>query len=252
MHELRINEHNYVAYRPTPWDARVFGFPTNELLDIRYEDMDAACRLLELFDQNNIREGIRFTYTRINATDKVLRYVLSRFSYYYAETSFFLTMNSIQKQDFAARFRNDLPLTEPAPADLEQIRIIARDSFDFSRFHEDYHIDEAKARDRYYRWIDDLVGQGKKFLVYKTGDVVKSFLAYSLSEGTVDLILAGSRKGNEMVSYYFWPSFMTYFQGLKCSRAKTVISASNTGIINLYAKLDFKFERTMLGFHKMY
>lgn len=252
MEMITLDKDSCMTYRPTPWDTRVFGFKTNEILDIRYPHRSALDHLLDIFDRNNRAEEVQFTYTRIDAGDKLLRHALQSFSFYYAETSFALSMNDVEKQDFGARFRNDLQLTPPDSSDYDQIKTISRTNFHYSRFHDDFNIEEEKARDRYYLWIDDLREQGKRFLVYKTDNVVKSFLAYDFVDDCVDLILAGSKKGSDIISFYFWPSFMTHFQKLGYKKAKTIISASNIGIVNLYARLNFKFERTMLGYHKMY
>jgi len=252
MDTLRIDEHNYILSRPTPWDERVFGFKTNELVDVRYQDIESLRHLIALFDRSNRESNVRFSYTRVNTEDKLLRHVLSSFSFYYAETSLSVGINKMDKQDFGANFKNDLPLTVPDTSDYDQIKEIARSSFDYSRFHEDYNIDIEKARDRYFYWIDDLVAQGKQALIYKRDGIVKSFLFYERHDASVDLILAGSIRGSDILSYYFWPSFMTYLQQGGCKKATTVISASNIGILNLYARLNFKFEKTLIGFHKMY
>jgi len=252
MDKVIVDEKNYIVYRPTPWDARVFGFNTNEILEVHYEDLNVLIRMLQLFDQYNHEVNVRFTYTRVDTADAVLRHALTKCSYYYAETSMRVTLPHMERENFGTRFKNDLPLTLPGEADFHQIREIARSSFDYSRFHEDYNVDKEKARARYYYWVDDLIAQGKNVFVFKTDSIVKCFLFYDTHDETVRLILGGSRRGSDTLSYYFWPSFLTHFQRKGFTRTTALISASNIGILNLYARLNFKFEQTLIGFHKFY
>ena len=250
--EIRIDDQNVLIHRDTPWDAKSFGFNTNEILSLKYTDNDAAKQLLKMFDYQCKEREITFSYTRIEAEDKWLRNILPQLGFYYAETTLYLTKNDLVKENFGTCFKNDLPLSVPDAKDFEQIRNIARNDFNYSRFHEDLNINNNAARQRYYNWIDDLQKQNKQFVQYKQNDEVISFLAYEIDGDKVDLILAGSVADKGFVSFGFWASFLTFFQKLGVKRAKTVISASNIGIMNLYSKLNFKFDKSMLGFHKFH
>jgi hypothetical protein len=250
MNRIEINTDNYLEYRDTPWDARAFGFKTNELLEIKFESIRNLQFLIDEYIRYTKENNIKFCYTRIPSDEIQLRKVLQEKGFYYAETSYYLSKIITKRDNFGRIFKNDLIIAPPVDDDFEAIRNIARDAFNFSRFHEDCNIDIAKARDRYYNWVDDLRNQGKHFLAYKINQELISFLAYNTSEKELDLILAGTVAGKGMISFNFWASFMTYFQNQGYSRAKTVISASNIGIVNLYSRLDFKFDKLMLGFHK--
>lgn len=253
MKEIKLDDNNILTYRLTPWDARVFGFNTIEILTIQYKNIENIELLLNEFDKICSQENIKFAYTRINSQDKLLRHALTQNNYYYAETSFYLTKNDIQKEDFSKNFRNELILTEPTEEDFEIIKSIAKNDFNYSRFHEDNNIKIEDARNRYFYWIDDMRKQNKKFLVYKINNEVISFLGYNLEdETTVDLILAGSEADKGFISLSFWASFMNYFKHSGITKSHTVISASNIGIINLYNKLNFKYEQTMIGYHKFF
>lgn len=252
MQKISVDETNYLVFRPTPWDSKIFGFNTNEILEIHYDDIEKLPALVALFDSHNVREGIKFTYTRIDVGDKALRGVLNKSGFYYAETSLSMKNNKVLTGNYGAIFRNHLELTVPEEADFEHIKIIARDSFSYGRFHEDVSFDEERASARYYNWIDDLRRQSKKFLVYKSNNIVISFLAYEAVDNCVMLVLAGSMREHGLLTPYFWASFMTYFQNKGYKRAHALVSASNIAIINVYVKLNFLVEKALLGFHKRY
>lgn len=253
MNKIELDLYNYLIYRETPWDTKVFGFKTNEILEIKYKNVDNLVKLVKLFDEENIKNNIKFTYARVDANNKALRKIIQDFNFYYAETSLDMVIRDIQRYDFISVFGKELPLIIPDEKDFEEIKNIAKMSFDYGRFHEDYNISEEKAQNRYYFWIDDLKKRNK-FLVYKNKNIVESFLAYQPSKKNKDirLILAGSKKDKAFLSIYFWASFMAYFQKLGYVKINAVISASNISIIRLYFKLNFFVEKTTVGFHKLY
>lgn len=252
MDTLSLDTSNFIEFRATPWDSRVFGFATNEILKVRYETEEGLDQLLTLFDEYNRAENITFTYVRVPGEDARQKAAVQRHGFYYAETSLLLAWDKRNSRASNFALRTGFRLEEPAGEDFERIREIARDSFHHGRFHEDCNIDPVKANQRYYLWIDDLRRQDKKFLVYKSGGKVQSFLVYTLENGQADLVLSGSDASAGFLSCYFWSAFMKYFADSGCRKAQALVSASNLRIINLYSRLDFDCVAMYAGFHKFY
>lgn len=251
MLRISIDDQNYINYRFTPWDSKIFECGTSEILEIYYNNEANLTLLLIDFEKEMDRNKISFTYIRINSNDKLLKVLLQKSGYYFVETSLSVSLNNLRKHNFKSIFRNDLKLIKPDEIDFIQIKSIAQNAFNYGRFHEDLYIDENKAKERYFNWIDDLRKQSKNFLVYKVENEIISFLIYELiNNNTVELILAGSNVNRGLMSPYFWSSFMTYFQENEIKKVKTIISSSNLPILNLYNKFNFTVEETMFGFHK--
>jgi hypothetical protein len=252
MIKKAINASSFLVYRMTPWDERAFGFKTCEIMEISYDSIDNLRLLFQSFEEDISPGGIKFTYTRIDAQDLVLKKYLQEAGFYYVETTFLITLD-LQKNDFSAAFKNNLCLEAPLEEDYAQLKNLARDSFKYGRFHEDANISGETAGRRYYCWIDDLRAQGKKFLIHKDGGEVKAFVVYDdFSSDRVCVIVVGSKSGKGFLTYYLIPSFCTFLKNSGHNKAYGMISAANLGMIMLYARLNIKFEKTLLGFHKFY
>jgi hypothetical protein len=252
MQKIEIDSRNFILFRPTPWDTKVFGFNTNELKRFQYEDSDLLVRLLELLDVYNRRNNIRFIYIRIDANDKVLKKQLQEFGFYYAETTLYLTKKDLQQSEFCLKTKCNLPLITPGEDDFIQIKEIAKNDFSYGRFHEDPYIDTVKARNRYVNWIDEMIKENKEFLVHKRNNTVAGFHVQSIFADICDMILTGTRKELSMISYYFWATVLEDLRRRGIREVGTMISASNVQIVNLYSFFDFRFEKSLVGFHKFY
>lgn len=251
MERIQFGDKTGIIFRKTPWDTDVFGIKTNEILEIYYESEKDLVAILEKFESLNLKAGVRHTTIRIDASDIVLKKNLQRFGFYYAETSLLVSLKKIKNIDFNSIIKGNLALVIPEEKDFSEIAIIARDNIHYGKFHEDQYIDLALARERYYSWINNMKKQKKEFLVFKRSNKVEAFIAYEIEKGLVSLLLGGAR-GENMLTYFFWSSFLTHFQKIKTEKVEALISTSNIGIMNLYSKFGFRFEKSTIGMHKHY
>jgi hypothetical protein len=251
--EIIIDSNNRLEYRKTPWDTRALGFPTNEILSINYSDSLHINQLLRQFSEISQDAGIRFSYCRINSSDIALKNALQKSGYYYAETSALISKHDIHREDFGAIFRNDLVLSIPqTDIEFQQLRLIAQNAFQYSRFHEDPNIELELAKKRYYHWIDDLRAQKCSFLTYSTDGVIHAFFAYTLNNNSATLLLGGSDTGKGFLSPSFWSSCLTDLKNQDIKHASGIISVANIGIFNIYSRFNFTVEKVMLGFHRIF
>jgi hypothetical protein len=250
-YKIELNQANYLTYRPTPWDTKVFGFLTNEIIDIHYDNENYLDELLKRFIEECEVELIRFSYLRIDANDLILKKYLQKNGFYYAETTQIVYNSRLQKLDIDRIYKSTLTIAKPIEVDFKSIKEIAERAFNYSRFHEDNNIPIELSRKRYYDWIDDLVKQNKSFLVHKKDDEIISFMAFEESEVEVEFILGGSDVGKGHISPFFWSALLKYFQDKNINKVKEIkVSAANIGILNLYISFNFKVKKTLLGYHR--
>jgi hypothetical protein len=201
---IEIDSEHRLEYRETPWDTIAFGFPTNEILNIYYSEPILLKQLLTQFEKKSRKNGVRFSYCRINANDIALKNALQKSGYYYAETSAFIYKHDVHREEFSAIFRNDLPLSMPqSELEFQQLQVIAQNAFHHSRFHEDPFIDPALAKKRYYNWINDLRAQECSFLTYSSHGTIQAFIAFVQKKKSVKLILGGSDEGKGFIAPFF-------------------------------------------------
>src|SRR5574340_277567 len=252
MQKLEIDSENYLTFRPTPWDERLFGFGTNEIMEVKARDPELIDSLLRLFDRHNRDNGVKFSYTRVDAESLLLKKKLQEAGFYYAETSFYLARRNFQQAVSHVKRHNLLLLETPCDADFIQIREIAKNDFFHGRFHEDPNIEFPKAQQRYVNIIDDQKNLGRHFSVYRRNGEVLAFHLYMIAGNKCELILSGTKKERSMLSYYFWASLLEELKRDGIEEVTTMVSAANIPVLNLYSFFDFSFMKTLVGFHKMH
>ncbi len=250
MGKIYIDD-SWLEYRETPWDRKSFAMETKEILNVDYESEEKLEALIEEFEADLGGEAL--VYFRRDSNDMTVKKVLLSKGYYIAECACLMKLARFKKVDFGKIYKNDLPLdTDFDEEDIRQLQVIARESFHYSRFHEDPFIDIEKAKKRYENWILDLVEQGKKLFLYRSGKEIISFLFYEVTDSKANLILGGSKDGYGMMTLYFFSTILTHFQKIGIKKIEVMISASNLGILNTYISFGFTAQTTFFDYHKFF
>jgi len=243
---------SWLEYRKTPWDEKSFGIQTKEIMAVEYANEEDLTFLVEEFEKTLASKAL--VYFRRDSNDLVLKKVMLSKGYYIAECACLMKLARFKKVDFGKIYKNDLPLdTDYDKEDIRQLQQIARESFHYSRFHEDPFIDLERAKKRYENWILDLVDQGKELFLYRddNGSIV-SFLFYEIIDQKANLILGGSKDGYGMMTLYFFSTILTHFQKVGIKKIEVMISASNLGILNTYITFGFTAQMTFFDYHKIF
>ncbi|MBW4520944.1 MAG: GNAT family N-acetyltransferase [Scytolyngbya sp. HA4215-MV1] len=176
-----------------------------------------------LIPQSRLVDNIILKNFTLNRLDFVpSRYSLNR-----------LVVQPIDKQNFDIR---------------NNIEEISKNSFIDDRFHLDPNCPDEIADSRFFYWIQDL---------YSDSDVIFYDLEYDreiigfMCRKNTNLILAGFAKKyrNSGLGDFLWLSVMQDMLTRGLSQAHTLISANNTAVLNLYARLGFKFKQPAVTFH---
>jgi len=241
-----------IEYILTPWDTKSLELKTAEIKINTYSDLDTFKADYFAIEEKLLEANVQFVYTRITSFDRSLRYFLQKIGFYFVETSLEFSLNRVQKFE-----KRKLPIIEYKLANEEDhsvIKIIARDSFNFGRFHEDVNVPSANSRLRYYNWIDDLVGQNAEIYVAKVGKEIIGFNIQKIdfSRKAITLVLAGCKSGAEIFSLSLWNEIIYENKIKGFNQINALISASNIGVFNIYNQFNFILKNTYLGFHKKF
>jgi hypothetical protein len=239
-----------INYRLTPWDTKSLNLKTLEITEIQFNTIDEFTEEYSNFENNIIKDGVQFVYTRINAQNFELRRVIQNLGFYFAESSMEVSLSKLEK--FQERKLPKIDFHLPNLDEIEQIRSIAYESFDFSRFHEDFSINGISARERYSNWILDLAENNLDFLVSKIGNQVIGFNIQktNFESKSATLILAGCKRGAELFVMPLWNQILLHNKNIGISKVTTLISSANIGVANVYFQFGFKVNKTLFGFHK--
>lgn len=247
---VEIDKENSIACRLTPWDSKTFGFETAEITSFKCNDLNLGIKLMRELDVFVAQHSIKFIYTRIKSENRIEKEILIKYGFYIAESSLEIFKNNLAKYQFKLPTVSILPFSKEDDTIVNDIKLIARDSFDYSRFHDDVNIEEEKARLRYFNWIDDLLSQGNEayYIEYK-GEII-GFHFQRIKGDHADLILTGCKKGKSELSVPLWHSVFLNLCSRGIKECSTLISSSNAPIINLYIFFQFKVRSSLLGLHK--
>lgn len=251
MTEFALQQNSsHLAARLTPWDERALGFVTAEITALHADDAATARRLLAHMQAWAGEQGVRYLFGRVDANGHLLRDALLEADFQFVETS--LTVSRSGMGNLPPVPRGMLPILRPATTtDIPLLRQIAYDDFGHGRFLEDPAIDATRARQRTANWMEDLVNGGLTYVAESRGRVI-GFHAERAhpSEHRAELLLTGAAASYSMLAMPLWVTALQSLAARDIQQCTTLVSAANTGILNLYARLGFQFNTTLTGFRK--
>ncbi|MDC7807950.1 hypothetical protein PQS31_14140 [Luteimonas sp BLCC-B24] len=236
--------------RLTPWDERALGFVTAEVTHFEAELAQDAAALLAGLEQWASALAVRYLFGRVDANDQLLRAALAAGDFRFVETS--LTVSRSSAHTLPAVPQGMRPSLRPAVADdIPTLRRIAQDDFHHGRFLEDPAIDTRAARARTANWVEDLVAGGLAYTAESRGRII-GFHAERVhaAERCAELLLTGVAAPYAMLAVPLWVTALEALGARDIQSCTTLVSAANTGILNLYARLGFQFNSSLTGFRK--
>lgn len=239
-----------VAARLTPWDQRALGFKTAEITDLGADDSGDGDGLLAATEEWCSTQSVRYLFGRIDADDRLCRSLLLARGYQFVETSLAVSRSGFS--NLPAVPKGMAPQLRPATsADIAALRIIAAKDFSHGRFLEDPAINLGCAADRTANWTEDLVNEGLAYVAETRGEII-GFHAerVRVESSSAELLLTGTACKYAVLALPLWVIALQSLAERDIQRCTTLISAANTGVLNLYARLGFQFNSTLLGFRK--
>jgi hypothetical protein len=240
-----------IEHRLTPWDTRSFGFKTAEIISIDTSDgIEEFINEYAQLESTLVKQGVEFIYTRIDSQDFELRMAIQEMGFYFAESSQLVSRKKIQ--NFTKQKLPQLTLVSIEDDEIESLKEMLSNSFNFGRFHEDSNLPKELSNRRYYNWVEDLIQQNALIQLGKVGEKIVglNIQKYNDENRQTDLILAGCGNGYEIYVMSLWNEIISFNKELGAQKIKTLISASNIGVANVYSHYNFKIEQTLFGFHK--
>lgn len=247
---------NKITITNTPWDQKVIN---KKSCEIKFQLGDNISNFEELFQQVNDyleSHGYEYTQIRCDSNNKFLREILLNYGYSIAEMSYSLEYANPEKLDTSLLNRFNIELVRLDKSDQDAIAVIkeiAFNDFNHGRLFEDINIREELSRQRCANWIDDLLKE--PFHLYKAmfrGTLI-GFHAEKFDESSerVDWILTGVSSKHSVYALPLWCSAFELAKSNKIKSISTMISASNTKVLNLYNRFPFRVSGSWYGFHKL-
>ncbi len=227
-----------------PWDEEIFGFAVADLklpatIGPSMAEVTEFQNALQDFCQ---RTGAELISVRFDPVDHALVRVFSAAAFIPVDLSL---------EASSARLRPELMpkprfgIRKATEQDTSAILSIARNAFQFGRYHTDPVFPRELADKRYQLWVENALYRGTPedhLFVLGSESQVLGFYHAVLRDGVADLRLAaGDPKMAVGLGAALYSETLLALQGMGAKRYTTRISAPNTAIVNLYASFGFRF-----------
>lgn len=214
---------------PTPWDQKVFGFATWEVV-APVEEV-----LAEISDYPG-----HYTIKVDPISSKEL---LHCYDFYYCDT---LLEPFADRRRFVATHHDQVSID--LTPNKDEILEISHGAFRHGRFHRDFNLDPSLADRRYDQWTAQLCDEKNIFGMTFGGDLAAFF---GCREGKMVLHAVAEGFQGKGLAKYLWSRACCELFDRGYDELCSSVSASNLAIVNLYASLGFRFRNPVDIYHRM-
>jgi ribosomal protein S18 acetylase RimI-like enzyme len=233
-----------------PWDTAIFGYPVLQITRIEVRATDAG-HDLSAFDEECAALGAGLVSCRLSH-DRLRESILLE------EHGFrFIEMIFQPEIDFAPNAGIDagtLLDVEPAGVDeLPAVLDIAGSAFRTERFHVDPRLDPALGDLRYCNWVRNSLNHPSQrlYVIRDQSRIVAFFVTEMQGDGTCYWHLTAVAPDAQGQGYgrRAWRTMLQQARNLGARGVRTSIAARNHRVLNLYARLGFRFPPPQMTFH---
>ncbi len=234
-----------------PWDSDIFGFrvAAYKAGSVRSQQEIAAFKVH--FRSWMRANDILLCSCAVPATDSFWRRWLPEAGFRFVDCALQVSLGPLSRAHLP---KVRLGLRPAEPPDHSAIEAIAAQSFAHGRYHADPFFPDELAHRRYLRWIQNALLGGKPedrvFVLGKPGQVM-GFYHATIEGDQSDLRLAAVKpdlkKTGAGVDLY--AGVLHELRRLGIRRVVSTISPANTGVMNLYSMLGFRFSAPEVIYH---
>jgi RimJ/RimL family protein N-acetyltransferase len=232
-----------------PWDTDIFGFPVGQIERIAVLGADASTDF-EAFEEWRAQQDIRLVSCRLPHDRLVESMFLEDRGFRFVEMVYSPRLDRLD----TVLALPDGPQIEPATAaDRAAIEEIAGTAFATGRLLLDHRIDAALSAERYRVWVRNSFENPRHAVLKAMIDdaLVGFFIVEDKADGSAYWHLTAIAPGwqGRGVGTALWKGMIARHHAAGRTAVETTISAHNTPVINLYARLGFRFQPPETTFH---
>jgi GNAT superfamily N-acetyltransferase len=233
-----------------PWDRDVFGFPVVQILDLEVIESHGATRDYADFQAWLDMGRVRIVSSRLPHHKLRESMFLEANGFRFVEMVLHPILENVQSLNIP---RNDLLIALAEESDLPFLQDIAEHAFHHERYHVDPRLNPRLGDLRYGRWVRNSLGHpDQRLLKITDGErLVALFLVEARAGRTAywHLTAVSPTWQGSGYGYRVWQAMLRHHQAEGCESLLTTISARNVAVLNLYAKLGFRFRPPEMTFH---
>lgn len=232
------------------WDTAIFGFPVLQITRLEVLGSSAADDLT-IFEDARDRLGAGLVSCRMPHDHLKESMLLEERGFRFIEMVY-----SPELDDLAGRTMPEdtgLRVMHAKQGDMPALLDIAGSAFSNERFHMDPRLDSTQGDERYRQWVkSSLTHPRQRLYVVRDGEHrVAFFVTEMLTDGTCywHLNAVAPEVQGQGYGWRAWQAMLCQGREAGAQRVGTCIVARNHRVLNLYARLGFRFPPPLMTFH---
>jgi len=234
-----------------PWDSDIFRFPVAAVSMLLIKRPLFAQSHFECFKVWVLENSYALVSCRLSHDKLRESMLLERNGYRFIEMVLHPMARALQDYPIVD---NGMVVEQVKESDLSAMVYMAERCFRHERYHVDPRLEPRLADIRYGRWVRNSYSAPKQHLLKVSatdGNTVAFFVVENKDDRSVywHLTAVNPAFQGRGLGYHVWMTMINYHKLAGMESIRTTISARNVPALNLYSKLNFRFEPPEMTFH---
>lgn len=248
-HEIIDTRDLRLCWSEAPWDSAIFGHPVLQITEMEVRDSDVVADFSN-FEFKREGMGAGMVSCRLSHDQLKESMLLEDRGFRFIEMAY---QPEFDLHSFSPSQDDSLTVSRATQQDLDEILKIAGTSFRNERFHVDPRLDSRLGDLRYCNWVRSSLDHPSQHLqVLRDGRlIVAFFVTEMLADNTLywHLNAISPKVQGKGYGKRAWSVMMAQAKQQGAARIRTCIVARNHRVLNLYARLGFRFPPPLMTFH---
>lgn len=238
-----------LGWSEAAWDSALFGYPVLQITDLEVQSA-LASRDFAAFEAVRDDLGAGMVSCRLPHDRLKESMLLEDRGFRFIEMAY---QPELERLEAIGPSAKPLEVARASPQDLPTLLDIAGSAFHNERFHVDPRLDPRLGDQRYCNWVRSSLDHPSQRLevLRDGGEIVAFFVTEMLADGTLYWHLNAVSPRVQGMGYgkRAWLAMLAQAGSQGARRVRTCIVARNHRVLNLYARLGFRFPAPLMTFH---
>jgi GNAT superfamily N-acetyltransferase len=239
-----------IEYSLVPWDAEIFGFPVAQVGSIELDEGADGAPALQAFDAWCGKQHVRLVSCRLDHLQLRESMALEGIGFRFVELVYAPRFDAFHSIEVPA---HAIEVSQATSDDLGRIQDIAESAFTTGRFLLDWRLPPELSRRRYATWVRNSFDSTDQQILKAEvdGDLVGFFIVEERPDRSVywHLTAIAPRWQGKGIGLSVWRTMLMRHRTEGATFVETTISGHNAPVMNLYARLGFRFSSAQMTFH---